>query len=331
MDTKKDMEELLLRYCEGALDEEEREQVEAWIRSDEEHERLARQLQELYWAADTLSVMNRVDTGKALGRVNRRIGMRRAKTVFLWVERAAAILFLPVLSLYLLQLRKEVKPEIRMLEVRTNPGMTTDLTLPDGTTVSLNSESVLRYPETFAGESRQVELSGEAFFQVTKDAAKRFVVTTPHREQIEVLGTSFNVEAFDGDSLVSTTLLSGKVNFVSDAGRIQMKPGEKLVYHLKDAKATVTPTSGESEVAWKDGKIIFRDTPFDEALRMLSKRYHVDFVVSEERYRRDSFTGVFTDQRLEQILEVFSISSNIRWRYLSADRPEEEKQTIEVY
>ena len=328
---EKNIEELLFRYCEGKLSGDERKHVEEWVSASKENEELAKAVHELYWAADTLSVMDKVDADKALKKAKGKLVRRKFKTVFLWAERAAAIMFIPLLSAYLLQIKNSDVAEARMMEIRTNPGMTTAFVLPDGTNVSLNSGSVLRYPEFFSEDKREVELIGEAFFDVTKDPNKRFVVKTTGDERVEVLGTSFNMEAFPGDSILSTTLLEGKVRFVSDAGSVQMNPGEKLVYNNKTSKAKLTKTNGEAETAWKYGKIIFDNTPFNEVLRMLSKRFNVDFVVKNEKYRKDSFTGTFSTQRLEQVLDVFSISSKIKWRYVPTDKTEEKRSKIEVY
>ena len=328
---EKNIEELLFSYCEGKLSGDERKHVEEWISASKENEKLAKAVHELYWAADTLSVMDKVDADKALKKAKGKLVRRKFKTVFLWAERAAAIMFIPLLSAYLLQIKNTDVVEARMMEIRTNPGMTTAFVLPDGTNVSLNSGSVLRYPEFFSEDKREVELIGEAFFDVTKDPNKRFVVKTTGDERVEVLGTSFNMEAFPGDSILSTTLLEGKVRFVSDTGSVQMNPGEKLVYNNKTSKAKLTKTNGEAETAWKYGKIIFDNTPFNEVLRMLSKRFNVDFVVKNEKYRKDSFTGTFSTQRLEQVLDVFSISSKIKWRYIPTDKTEEKRSKIEVY
>lgn len=328
---EKNIEELLFSYCEGKLSGDERKHVEEWISASKENEELAKTVHELYWAADTLSVMDKVDADKALKKANGKLVRRKFKTVFLWAERAAAIMFIPLLSAYLLQIKNSDVAEARMMEIRTNPGMTTAFVLPDGTNVSLNSGSVLRYPEFFSEDKREVELIGEAFFDVTKDPNKRFVVKTTGDERVEVLGTSFNMEAFPGDSILSTTLLEGKVRFVSDAGSVQMNPGEKLVYNNKTSKAKLTKTNGEAETAWKYGKIIFDNTPFNEALHMLSKRFNVDFVVKNEKHQNDSFTGTFSTQRLEQVLDVFSISSKIKWCYTPTDKTEEKRSKIEVY
>lgn len=326
------IEEMLLQYCEGSLDNDESRQVEEWIAASPENEEIARNVHELYWAADTLHVMNKVDSTKAMKKMNSALMKKRFNTVLLWTERIAAVMFLPLLFAYILQLNKDVSESgVNMLEIRTNPGMTTAFVLPDGTNVSLNSSSVVRYPSTFSDGVREVELIGEAFFDVTKDPEKRFVVKTPGQEMVEVLGTSFNLEAFPGDSVLNTTLLEGKVKFYCHAGSVEMNPGEKLVYNTNTSKAKLVKTTGEVETAWRDGKIIFDDTPFDEVLRMISKRFNVEFVVKNNKYRKDSFTGTFSTQRLEQVLGVFSISSKIRWRYMPTNKTEDKRSVIEVY
>ena len=213
--------------------------------------------------------------------------------------------------------------------------MTTIVDLPDGTKVYLNSESSLTYPSFFSKDKRDVKLTGEAFFEVQKDPEHRFIVSGPHHTQIEVLGTSFNVEAFERDSFISTTLVEGKVRFAYQKNRqpatVDMKPGQKLMYDTTSSQVKLIQTSGETETAWKDGKIIFQATPLPEALRMLEKRFNVTFVLSNNRLRGEAFNGSFTNQRLERILEIFKISSNIKWRYLDIRDTTNERTRIEIY
>lgn len=325
------VEELLPRYCDGNVSAEEKEKVEIWIRQSEEHYKIAQQIQLIYLASDTIAIMDQVNTDNALDKVDGRIRRSQLKTLFMWGQRVAAILFIPLLAAYLLEVLIPEKRDIRMLEVRTNPGMTTNLTLPDGTKVNLNSESSLVYPETFDGDFRSVRLEGEAFFEVVKNPEKRFVVTTPHNARVEVLGTSFNMEAFKWDSIVSTTLISGKVAFISRSGQVNMKPGEKLVYNIQADRASIYQTNGEAEISWKNGMIIFRKTPFEEALRMLTKRFNVDFVVSNNKYVKDFYTGSFTNHRLEQILDIFNASSGIKWRYIPSENQLDRKSKVEIY
>lgn len=333
---KNKVEELLPRYCEGLATEEERLQIEAWMSESEENRRIARQIHTLYWATDTVHLMQKVDTEKALSKVKSRMSQNRKTTVWEWVQRAAAILFVPLLVTLLVQQGEESGQELaELIEVKTNSGMTTSLTLPDGTLVILNSESTLSYPSHFDGETRNVTLQGEAYFEVAKNPEKKFIVSTSHQSQIEVLGTHFNVEAYEKENSVSTTLVEGKVGFIYTSDNISkkvlMNAGQKLIYDSKDSKVQLYVTSGEQETAWKERKIIFRNTSLEEGLRMLEKRYNVEFIIKNDRLKEYSFTGTFTHQRLERILEYFRLSSHIRWRYLDSPDITDEKSKIEIY
>ena len=299
------IEELLPRYCEGRLSEEERLEVEAWIDESEENKRVATQTFALYLAVDTVQVMKKVDTEKALLKVKGKMSDREVRrTVWWeWTQRAAAILFIPLLTLFIWQNWKGDTGEVaEMMEVKTSPGMTTSLTLPDGTIVYLNSESSLSYPSRFNGDVRKVTLSGEAYFEVAKDPEKKFILSTTHQSQIEVLGTCFNVEAYEQNTEVITTLIEGKVDFMfeKDAGvkHVFLSPREKLVYDSETDKVRLYKTSGKSELAWKDGEVVLDNTPLEEALWMLEKRYSVKFVIKNEKLKNSSFTGTFTNQRL---------------------------------
>ena len=187
------MEDLLIKYYEGSLSTEDSKRVEAWIRSSKENAEIARFVLQATLAIDSEVVMKCVNTDKALERVNRQIIKKKAISCLVWMERAAAVLFIPLLIASSLLWKKDTFKEVRMIVVKTNPGMTTDLSLPDGTKVSLNSGSILTYPEIFSGNERKVMLSGEAFFDVARDEEKKFIVETLHATKVEVLGTAFNL------------------------------------------------------------------------------------------------------------------------------------------
>lgn len=331
------IEALLPRYCAGEATVEECLKVEKWIALSEENYRTVQQIYAIDQAMKTAQVASETDTERALASVCRRINDKKSQVSMLtWLQRVAAILFLPLLATFAIQQFAPSRHETaRMIEVKTNPGMTTTVELPDGTKVYLNSESSLAYPSFFSEDKRCVRLKGEAFFEVQKDPKHRFIVSAPGHTQIEVLGTTFNVEAFEKDSFISTTLVEGKVRFAhpknNQSATVEMKPGQKLMYNTTSSQVRLIPTNGETETAWKDGKIIFSTTPLPEALRMLEKRFNVDFVLSNRKLRHEAFNGSFTNQRLERILEIFRISSNIKWRYLDTQNTTNERTTIEIY
>lgn len=330
------IENILPRYCAGEATLEERRQVENWMKQSDENYRIAKQIHTLYLATDTMQIVSEVNTEKALSAVSRKMSDTKLQVGWIvWLQRIAAVLFIPLLITLFIQ-NFVTRPELaQMIEVKTNPGMTTSVELPDGSVVYLNSESTLTYPSFFDKDKRRVQLEGEAFFEVKKDTRHGFIVSIPHQTSIEVLGTSFNVEAFERDTFVSTTLVEGKVRFdylkKEQSKAVIMKPGEKLVYNTSSSQIKLIQTTGEAEVAWKDGKIVFNATLLPDALRMLEKRYNVSFVLSNERLRGEAFSGAFTHQRLERILEIFKISSNIKWRYLDTDNTANEKTRIEIY
>ncbi|MDR0938747.1 MAG: FecR domain-containing protein [Mediterranea sp.] len=289
-------------------------------------------------ATDTLNVLKEVNMDRKWKEMERRVDAARRQYWWRQAQRVAAMLTIPLLLAVVAQYyiyNNKVEPT-RWLEASTNPGMTTTVTLPDGTRVHLNSESSLSYPTHFADKQRMVSLSGEGYFEVSKNADQPFIVSTPRQLRVEVTGTHFNVEAYPEDEKVITTLIEGGVSvYCPDYNpnkKIKLSPRQKLVYAETDKSMKLFTTTGEAETAWKDGKIIFRNTPLNEALRMLEKRFNVEFIVKNPRLlTNDGFTGTFTHQRLERILEYFKISSRIKWRYVESPDIKDERSKIEIY
>ena len=159
--------------------------------------------------------------------------------------------------------------------------------------------------------------------------------------ELEVLGTEFNVDAYPKEDFVAASLVSGKVNFhCLQQGHETvhvMVPGQKVIYNFADEELVCANTSIESDVAWKSGKIIFRDTPIEDALRILSKRFDVDFRLINSQLEEYCFTGTFINQRLDRILEHFKIASGIKYRCIDIEKTKkgEEivkgKSVIEIY
>lgn len=330
------IEELLLRYCEGLANAEETKLVEEWITESEENKQIVKQLLSINLAADGKGLLKSQDTERALQKVKGRIRKQKWYDKKIWIQRVAAILFLPLLIGYLLLWFGNYSEAPQMLEVKTNPGMTTTVVLPDSTIVYLNSESSLCYPSRFSGKTRHVKMKGEAYFEVAKDKKKQFIVSTYNDSQVKVYGTKFNLEAYETDECITTTLLEGSVGFSfknrnGTYKQVNIRPCQKLVYQPQKEKMSFYSTKGEMETAWKDGKIIFNDTPMVDVLHMLSKRFNVEFIISGDRLNNYSFTGMFTTQRLDRVLEYFEKSSKIHWRYVDNADITEKKQRIEIY
>jgi transmembrane sensor len=152
------------------------------------------------------------------------------------------------------------------------------LTLPDGSRVWLNSASQLWYPPSFEGNTRTVALSGEAYFEVTADAAKPFYVIVNGREKIQVLGTAFNIMAYPNEDNLRTTLITGVVRVITSKQTVQLKPEEQAKVDSLDRISIVTDVSAEDIASWKDGFFYFEETPFKAVMRQLARWYDVEIV-----------------------------------------------------
>jgi len=149
------------------------------------------------------------------------------------------------------------------------------VTLSDGTKVWLNAASSLSYPTNFTGEYRKVQLEGEAYFEVTHNAKHPFIVST-HEQQVKVLGTSFNVNAYINERKTVTTLLNGRVELSSSgsSSTTQLRPGEQSV--LDHSGFEVGAVDATLYAAWKEGEFRFKATPLIEALRQVERWYNLD-------------------------------------------------------
>ncbi|WP_374948150.1 FecR family protein [Mucilaginibacter sp.] len=172
----------------------------------------------------------------------------------------------------------------KLAEANTAPSVNTISTprggeyqviLPDGTKVWLNAASSLRFPTRFTGNQRNVEITGEAYFEVTKNKLMPFKVKTP-RAEIEVLGTHFNVMAYDDEALMKTTLLEGAVNIKSGASTYKLKPGQQAQVNAAGNTNVTSNIDVEDVVAWRYGIFQFTDAGIDVILRQASRWYDVE-------------------------------------------------------
>ncbi|MDR2118442.1 MAG: DUF4974 domain-containing protein [Tannerellaceae bacterium] len=312
-------ETTLWNYFAGALTPEERRAVERRMAESEAFRALARDMQYLYRATDMLHTVRQVQVQApaALRRVKKQIRRRRLAGTVRWAQRVAAILFVPLL---IAAVYRGVKEEpAACMSVHSNPGTTACLDLPDGSRVWLNSGSTLRYPVKFQGDTREVEIAGEAYFRVAKDGKRKFVVSAGHQVKVEVLGTEFNIEAYPDDGFIAATLIKGSISLrYAGSGKRQeslvMQPDRKVFYYTHTQSIRSVEAYAPTDIAWMEGKIAFRNTPLETVLKKLSHRFNVNFIIRNESIRQYSFTGTFDGQQLVQILEHFRISSGIRYR-----------------
>lgn len=190
-----------------------------------------------------------------------------------------------------------------------------DFTMDDGTVVTLNKNSRLRYSDRYGKEKREVQLEGEAFFEVTKDADVPFEVEV-NGASIVVLGTDFNVKAEVGASSVAATLVEGSIRFDALGQQVLIEPNQQLIFNRSGRKIEVKNVDTDLFTSWKNGLLKYKSIPFVELIEELKTVYHVDIKLNNKELMKptETVTGTFSkDQSIEQVLKVISRSLPIRW------------------
>lgn len=185
------------------------------------------------------------------------------------------------------------------------------LILPDGSKVWLNSASSLRFPAEFKGTERNVELTGEAYFEIAKDKKKPFIVKI-RQVKVEVLGTHFNVMSYQDEGEIKTTLLEGAVKIASGNTHNVLKPGEQAIVASSN-KIEIRHADTEQAVAWKDGYFKFNKQDIRYIMRQLARWYDID-VVYEGEIPADLFVGkIRRREHITEVLKIFELS-HIRYQ-----------------
>lgn len=215
-------------------------------------------------------------------------------------------------------------------------GSRSRISLPDGSTVLLNSATNLRFNGNFTEGPREVYLDGEAFFEVVKDPGRPFVVHTSGM-QIKVLGTAFNVKAYSVDDLAEASLIHGSIE-VSVKNRpnekIILSPNEKLIVHQNETKDLPVATeeekvkpeiainqlkpdpidSGIVETKWTENKLVFRNESFSNVMEMLERWYDVSILVEGRDLESTLLNGTFTNETVEEALDALALTKSFRYR-----------------
>jgi len=261
------------------------------------------------------------------------------RSLIYWRWAAAVVLILTISSVFFYTSRQQPINRLASIVVHhiyVPYGKTKRIVLPDGTKVKLNAGSTFSYPEVFSKASREVNLEGEGFFEVTKNAKKPFLVHTSALT-IKVLGTVFNVKAYRNDKNIETTLLRGKVQVElkdKPEKNIILLPNEKLIVdnsllsamntaatNAKEAKIEYQVTAlpqvkaeDIKETAWLDNRLVFTNESFEEVAKQLERKYDVQMIFEEPSLKNEQISGVLENESLEQALQIIQLTTPFKFR-----------------
>ncbi|MEL7589561.1 MAG: FecR domain-containing protein [Prolixibacteraceae bacterium] len=325
---------LLTKFAANKCSPDELDTIFNWIQKDQ---RTGENLFKGYW--NELEFPEAADQEAALLRlykIHHTINMRRSeppaegkshsipakkRSLVPLLSRAAAILLIPVITLlvYTYVFQPELYEALngsQEYEIVSPPGSRTHLELADGTKVWLNYDSKMIYPQRFAGQTRTVRLEGEAYFEVSPDKSKPFIVEI-QGIAVKAVGTSFNIKAYPGDPDVETTLESGKVIILANTGKkpaiCEMEPGQHFIFDPASSKYSLKREDPAKYVSWREGKLIFKDDSLDQVTERLSRWYNIQVKLNDPELSSLTYTATFVDETVYQILEMLEIVTPISY------------------
>lgn len=337
------IEELIVRFLQQDINEEELRFLEAWLEEDTEHKSYFFGLKSIS-DSSRRSFFSQKDVNEAswqkmvarMNKGNEKISSySKLRTRDLWLSsvKYAAIIVLAVglgwgihafhgntQSSYL------AKEDVTYNEIHVQKGgRANTLILSDGTKVVLNAATTFRYPASFNGEYRQVYLDGEAYFEVTENEKKPFVVKLD-KQDITVLGTTFNVQAYDNETYSVVTLLSGRVMLESfnesgeSTGRMFLKPDQRAISDNKSGSVSLSDVNASLANAWVDGVYKFKDEPLSSIVKRLENYYNVKIHLDDKHLEQIKYTGTFSlDQDIQEVIRIIDYEKQFTFKRVKKD------------
>jgi ferric-dicitrate binding protein FerR (iron transport regulator) len=199
----------------------------------------------------------------------------------------------------------------------TENGIKAKIMLPDSSVVWLNSGSSITYPQNFSGAERTVKFSGEGYFDIRKNEQEPMVVTTPRGMKVKVLGTKFHICSYDDDADEQATLFSGKINIsrVVDNEVVvkekEMRPLESVNFSNANKAVLVANSDTTKKIAWKNGELLFENTPMSDVVKKLERWHGADIIVKDFSILKYKFTARFRSESIVQILELLTFTAPV--------------------
>lgn len=307
---------MLMSYLLGEADDTQAALVEEWLAQSEGHAPYLAQLEKVWAESGMLDpVPVAVDTDAAWENVRSNIiagqqeKLPKIRSIGWYVIRMAAVILLLAAFFLVLDYTGKGKDRITVSALAE----VTNANLPDGSIISLNKNAVIKYDAAFSGNVREIDLEGQAFFDVARDESKPFVIHAGGAS-VEVLGTSFSVDATENSEITTVFVESGKVKFYcigmgnNDTAMVVLEPGEKGVFNRKSGSIEKLTPDYSDDLFWANGTLVFDDAGISKVLEVLRYHYSVDITLSNDRINDCRLTATFVNDPIDVVLGVIAES-----------------------
>lgn len=312
---------LIYKKLKKEISPQEQTTLEKWVAAEKENALLQQQVEENWQLSKSILPPISIDVKKDFQGFQKRMQQHKAATAppqkaivrpinrgrRLWA--IAAAIALPLAAALWLMRPAAVVP---MTLAQTTSGETKSIQLVDGTQITLNENSELKYPVTFASDQRQVHLKGEAYFEVQSDPTRPFEVQTD-QVSVKVLGTIFNVRSHPAEAVVQVSVEEGKVQLSSQQTEksVILTKGEVGSYHSKTQQLTENKVNNKNASAWKSNVLTYKNAPLQEVLADLSQQFKVSATITKKSMQNCAVTARFTNATpkkvLDYIVEIYNM------------------------
>ena len=326
-------QEILHKYFNGTASDDERREVLAWVDASpaNKEEFLQREADFVFGnlpdsepsQAARAQIMHVVEPKRKRLRILNAVASAAAIFVvgaFIWVLHDNNRLNHQVASLTAQNEKLIAIPELiqgeSVLSYKVNPGVKGTIVLPDGSEVILNSASTLRTPARFENGKRVVELEGEGYFKVESNPDWPMYVRTSRGVTVKVTGTEFNLSTYSDDAALKLTLVRGKVSLLDEKSETEVVVREKEEVVVGARTQLEKPTRKTADMklntSWKDGYLVFDNTPIREVIKKMERWYGIDITVADSKVMNNNFTASFRSESLQQVLTLLDITCGIK-------------------
>ena len=310
--------ELIIGYLQGRLQGRSLDDFYAWVNESADNKKLFFETKALYEACAPSRGASEIHDSWLRLLDKRKSRQRKRFSLLIRISTYAAVaMFATAITSIAFLIARPEREEAKITRYFGGDGLGADMVeLPDGTHVSLGSRTMFSFDDRYGESDRIVYLEGEAYFEVAKQQDKPFIVKTKEQD-IEALGTKFNVMAYPADSLLTTTLLEGSVLLTTQnlLHPTILKPNEQFIYNKKTQLTILQQVDANQFVSWTTGYYFFPEQSLEAILYRLSHVYGVQFTIESETLSRRTFTGTFyRGQSIKDIMEIIHLSIPIRYK-----------------
>jgi ferric-dicitrate binding protein FerR (iron transport regulator) len=349
-----EMLDIIIRVLKSEASDDDKQKLTSWLAQSQENVEIFKQSESVWNALEIVKTGKEYDSGKAFRsfkeqvsnrlKTSRRIGLYKKIDIFIRIA-AVLVILIGIGHLFTKPIDKSIQSDPSVFEIISPRGSKTQVLLPDGSKVWLNSESKIRYFNNYNQSGREVILEGEGYFEVKKNPDKPFVVTASDI-RIKALGTIFNIKAYPEENTIETTLVEGRLEVESGAsGKVNklvtLEPNQKVTFFNKNevveeqknieenqkvenappVKAVMDKIISKEKVdpslitSWKNNILYFDNENFQDLAFKLERRFGVTIHFENESLKQLRFTGKFRDTIIEQVLEALQFASPFDYRF----------------